>query len=153
MDQTWVCNTCGISIEKAADGNVEWINVPTNSTEWVARDMRIVHHITASLNAPDGSCQFDEAKEFLKDQGTVGDRSLTDYIGPDGLMNLLEHAADPSFRDIDVMEMIKRIHIPGYDRAKGHFEVAVREEVIELNGPPGFYFQRQIQEVIDHYSL
>jgi hypothetical protein len=78
---------------------------------------------------------------------------MTDYIGPDGLMSMLEHAADPEFKLIDVMGLIKRLQVPGYDQAKAYFDRAIPEGVIELTQPKGYYCQREIQAVIDHYEL
>lgn len=151
MPYLWVCDTCGQPILKAEDGWVEWINVPQRSGGYRVRDMRLVHHVPTSPRVPNAHCQFDERRELAKDEGIVGDRSLVDYIGPDGLMNLLEHAADPSFEDIDIHEVIKRIQVPGYDLAKSHFDAAVQEGVIDLNQPKGFYTQRQIESVIAEY--
>jgi len=115
--------------------------------------MRLVHHAPASPRAPKGHCQFNEPAELQKDHGTVADRSLVDYMDSDGLMNLLEHAADPTFGDIDIPEMIKRLQVPGYDLAKRCFDQAIQEGVIELNCPRGFYTQQQIEAVISHYAL
>jgi len=46
--------------------------------------------------------------------------------------------------------MIKRIHVPGYDLAKGCVDRAIHEGVIQLDCPKGFYTQAQIEEVISH---
>lgn len=150
--QGWICDTCGGQISAPEHGWVEWINVPAGMKHKV-RGMRLVHHAPASPKRPDQNCQYDEQEEFAKDRGTVGDRSLRRYLGPDGLMEFLEHMADPAFKNVDIAEMCKRVQIPGYDLAKGYFEKAIGESVIELNCPRGFYSQQQIQGVIDEYEL
>jgi len=149
---TWICDTCGERIIDPQHGWVEWIQVGTGRNTRV-RDMRIVHHRPASPRQPEGRCQFNGQDENAKDGGGIGDRPLLSYLGPDGLMNLLEHLADPTFKDIDIPELIKRIHVPGYDLAKRYFDEAVSEGVIELNQEPGFYTQREIKAVLDHYDL
>jgi len=75
----------------------------------------------------------------LAGKGEVCDRPLKGYLGPDRLMIGLEHAADPELKTMDVMGMIKRIQVPGYDQATTYFDRAIMEGVIELNQLKGFY--------------
>ena len=152
MSHHWICDSCGQPILKPEDGWVEWTKARVGENLWVVTQMRLVHHCTASPKAPDGTCQFDEADEFQNDKATVSDRPLKDYLGSDGLMRLLEHAADPAFKIIDVIGMLKRIQVPGYDQAKGFFDRAIQEGVIELNQPKGFYTLYEIEAVIEHYD-
>ena len=147
MSHPWICDTCGQPITQPKAGWVEWIQVNGGSDQWYARDMRLVH------GAPESQCQFNQAKEYQKDHGTEAGRPLADFVGPNGLMNLLDRAADPAYKNIDITELIKRIQVPGYDLAKRCFDQAIQEGVIELNGPKGFYNQNQIEAVISHYAL
>jgi len=100
MPHPWICDTCGQPITQPKAGWVEWIQVNGGSAQWYARDMRLVH------GAPESHCQFNQAMEYQKDHGTEAGRPLADFVGPNGLMNLLERAADPAFKNIDITEMI-----------------------------------------------
>ncbi len=153
MAQTWVCDTCGKTINSPKEGWVEWTTIPSAGITRIVREMRIVHNRTASPHGPYGSCQFDEWHEFANGKGIVFGSSLQDYIGPDGLMKLVAEAADPIFQNIDIMEIITRIQVPGYDRAKGHLAKAVAEGVIQSKRPKGFYSQAEIRGVLEHYGL
>jgi len=153
MEQSWICETCGQLIRTPKDGWVEWTLVGTGSSEYKVRDIRIVHFRPASPRGPEGNCQFDQSQEWENGKATIADSSLEEWVGPDGLMNFLEHAARPEFKGIDMMEMLKRVQVPGYDRAKSFFNKALAEGVIELRGPEGFYSQAEIRSVLEHYGL
>jgi hypothetical protein len=149
---TWICDTCGEQITDPQHGWVEWTRVGMGMNAQI-HDMRLVHHATASPKQPDSSCQCNNQEENAKNGGFIEHRPLRDYVGPDGLMSLLGHLADPTFKGIDIPELIKRFHVPGYDLAKGYFNEAVGEHILELNCEPGFYRQDEIQAVLDHYEL
>jgi hypothetical protein len=48
----------------------------------------------------------------------------------------------------EALELIKRLHIPGYEQARLHFERAISEGVIERQYPPGYYNQSEIEAVL-----
>jgi hypothetical protein len=48
--------------------------------------------------------------------------------------------------------MIKRPHIPGYERARPYFDQVLSEGVIEPNILLGYCSQTTIQIVLDHYQ-
>jgi hypothetical protein len=78
----------------------------------------------------------------------VGDDSLPEFQGPDGLMRLLEMIARERFPTSELLEIIKRIHIPGYEHARRHFDRALAEDKIEQDVEPGYWRQTQIQRVL-----
>ena len=45
--------------------------------------------------------------------------------------------------------MIKRLHIPGYEHARLHFNAAIDQLVFEPNTPPGFYWQHNNDAVLE----
>jgi hypothetical protein len=114
------------------------------------RNLRLVHDFNASprQHTPHG-CQFDSDAEFERDGGIVGDLPLEEFTGPDGLMQLLSMLAENQLPQNEVIEMIKRIHIPGYERARFHFDRAIAEGVFEPNTMPGFYTQSDIKKTFE----
>lgn len=143
----WTCDTCGEPILRTEDGWVEWIEFHTPDGE-KGRDLRLVHIRPAS---PTGRrCQFNQDAERLRDGGLVADVHLADFLGVDGLMELLSMLAEGRIPHDEVIEMIKRLHIPGYDQARAEFSRAIAEGVIQPNAVPGFYRQREIQAVLKY---
>jgi hypothetical protein len=145
LPSSWFCDKCGELIEQADHGWVEWI---TLSDSRPGRDIRIVHHISHSPRK--GGCQFDSNQEYAKDQGTVGDYSLVEFMGPNGLTRLLEMIALEKLPTRELLEIIKRIHLPGYEHARRHFAGALEEGIIELNVEPGYWWQDELQRVLDY---
>lgn len=47
------------------------------------------------------------------------------------------------------LEMIKRLHIPGYEQARLHFEEAIAEDVFQPNTAPGYYHGGQIRAALE----
>ena len=127
----WICDVCHRKIEKPEDGWVEWIALPDGK---VGHDLRLVHHRPASPLAV--GCQFDKEAERRKDGGFIGDLPLTMFMGPGGLMRLLTFIEDHKLPTEDVLEMIKRIHIPGYERVRSYLsEAAIRDTFIPFFEP------------------
>jgi hypothetical protein len=139
---SWICDSCGEIIDRIEDGWVEWIHYVDRRK--IGRGLRLVHHQPASPRK-DG-CQYDTA--HLHDKEGLSDDGLESFVGPDGLMRLLSKLAEGSLPQESVIDMIQRIHIPGYEAARRHFQTAIGEDVIEPNLPKGFYWQSQIAAVI-----
>ena len=64
-------------------------------------------------------------------------------------MRLLVMVHEKELPADDVLEMIKRLNIPGYEHARLHFERAMAEDVFEPNMPPHFYFQHDIDATLE----
>lgn len=142
----WYCDTCGQAIRHPRDGWVEWL-VPYESPGRIGRGLRLVHHLPASP-LPQG-CQYDQEQESQRDQSMLHDVSLVEFLGHDGLTYLLEVLSRGELPQAQVVEMIKRLHTPGYERARFHARAAADEGVIEPNMAPDFYSQRDISAVLD----
>jgi hypothetical protein len=95
-------------------------------------------------------CQFDQKRELAKDGGTVSDFPLTSFLGPDGLMRLLLMAHEATVPLPQVIKMVKRLHIPGYERARQFFRAAIRDGVFEPNMPEDFYKQVDIEATLKY---
>jgi hypothetical protein len=64
-------------------------------------------------------------------------------------MHLLSFLARDELPKDEVLEMIKRLHVPGYEHARLHFDRAIREGVFEPNMPDGYYWQSNIRAVLE----
>lgn len=142
----WYCDTCGQAIRHSRDGWVEWL-VRSEGPRRIGRGFRLVHHQPASP-LPEG-CQYDGDEEYWRDQSILADVTLEDFLGHDGLTYLLEVLSRGELPQEQVVEMIKRLHTPGYERARFHAQAATEEGVIEPYMRPGFYWQRDIARVLD----
>ena len=148
---TWICDTCGESITKHSDGWVEWISFPDeeNTGKRKGRGFRLVH---ASHASPIKSCQVGGTYERMGGKGLVMDRTLEHFIGPDGLMLLLSYILEEDVSNQQVLEMIKRIHIPGYEQVRSHINEAMSKGAFYPNLPEGYYSQSQIKATLDYLS-
>ncbi|HYO56045.1 hypothetical protein [Archangium sp.] len=142
----WYCDTCGQAIRHSRDGWVEWL-IRSEGSRRIGRGFRLVHHQPASP-LPQG-CQYDGNQEYRRDQSILSDVPLDDFLGHDGLTYLLEVLSRGELPQEQVVEMIKRLHTPGYERARFHAQAAAAEGVIEPNMALGFYSQKDIAEVLD----
>lgn len=71
-------------------------------------------------------------------------------MGPDGLIRLLRLHARDSFDDgTVVLQMLMRLHIPGYERARKYLEEAVKDGFLESENYP---FQSRLETIISHYT-
>lgn len=136
----WFCDTCGKLIERVEDGWVEWVTYTDKEGRHTARDLRLVHF------RPD--CYFNDQVERSKDGGGVSDLPLKSFLGIDGLMYLLSKLSQGEIPTGQLLEMIMRLHIPGYEFARRHFDKALRKGIIEQECYPGYYTQEQISLVL-----
>jgi hypothetical protein len=147
LTTTWNCDSCGELIRHADHGWVEWIDVwaPDMSSR-NGRDIRIVHCLGQGPSA--AGCQFDARRASEKDRGRVGDGALVEFQGPDGLMRLFEMIAVQRLPTSELLEIIKRIHIPRYEHARRHFKRALDADVIQKDVEPGFWGQDALRRVL-----
>jgi hypothetical protein len=142
----WYCDSCGQPIRHSQEGWVEWL-IRKEGARYIGRGLRLVHHQPASP-LPEG-CQYDGDEEYSRDKSNISDVALEDFLGHDGLTYLLEILSRGVLPQAQVVEMIKRLHTPGYERARFHVPAAAAEGVIEPNMAPGFYSQRDIARVLE----
>lgn len=136
----WICDSCGQTIDKVEDGWVEWL---TNADKNTQKGLRLVHHIGGS------HCQYAGQVEFKRDGSIISDQPLSSFVGHDGLMFLLLMLSEGELPKEEVIEMTKRLHIPGYEHARLHFKRAIAEGVFEPNMGVGFYWQKDIQATLE----
>lgn len=145
VDKKWSCDVCGQPVLRIKDGWVEWINYRDGSGQERAKDFRIVHN--KSVSPLEEGCQFGEK---AAEQGKVSSLPLQYFLGTDGLMFMFSLISEGKIPREQLLEMAKRLHIRGYEEARGHFEKALDAGVIHQHWSPGFYSQEQISKVLTH---
>lgn len=147
----WTCDTCGQPITSVEDGWVEWLSRSLPGDDYKRQDhsLRLVHKRHASPRSNTAhACYYNKDQWYQRDKSTVSDLPLSSFLDSDGLMILLEFASDGRFELDELIEMIKRLHIPGYDQARNSFEAAISDGTFEPNTKPGFYRQENIQDTL-----
>lgn len=140
---TWICDSCGQSITDVDQGWVEWLSTTDQSKKRHGRGLRLVHHNGKA------NCQYDGRAEYQKDESILADNPLKCYLGVDGLNKLLSDMEAGEIDLKEVLEMTKRLHIPGYEHARAFFEEALADEIIDPNMYPGYYRQTEIEAVLE----
>lgn len=132
---TWICDSCGKTIATVEEGWVEWHHVVGGDE----RGLRLVHK---------AGCQYDRDALFKDGKRLVSDLALEDFLGPDGLMLLLSFfVVKPAMPREEVIEMIKRLHVAGYELTRLHLAEARADDVYEPNTHEAFPWQSDIEAV------
>jgi hypothetical protein len=63
-------------------------------------------------------------------------------------MLLLGKLEEGRLPQTEVLEMIKRLHIPGYERARHYFKEAIADYAFDPNTAPGYHYQDQIEATL-----
>ena len=133
---TWYCDSCGQNILTAREGIIEW----KNTSESDRFDLHLVHNTT--------KCTYDGRSMYLLEKTTVSHSPLEWYLGDDGLMMLLEEISlDLFLNKREVIEMIKRLHINGYDAVYTHIDEACSEGVVECDRQLNSITQENIKAI------
>lgn len=134
----WICDFCGGSISSIREGWVEWLRSEDRS--W---GFRLVHHLPASPRS-DG-CQYDSKRP--RDAGAiVSDGPMAWYVGTDGLSELLDLMTYKGSAVEEIVDLVRRLHIPGYERARLFLDEARSEGVIDISR---FRTQQEIRTVLE----
>jgi hypothetical protein len=142
----WWCDRCHQVIARSQDGYVEWLMPsPGPQGRRMGKGLRLVHHAPASP-LPDG-CQYTHAEQRAA-RSLVHDGALDDFLGDDGLTQLLSLLTEKEVPTIETIELIKRLHTPGYERARLHLPAAIQAGVVEPNLPEGHHWQSDLLAVL-----
>ena len=141
----WTCDSCRKPISSLEDGWLEWLTAPDGRS----RGLRLVHHMEIGL--PLGyRCSYDDLRERAKSGSELMDLPLSEFLGPDGLMDLICMMKNTHFTFSEIEEMTKRLHIPGYEEARHHFAQAIAEDYLMPPSTPGQFFLQDIGAVGDY---
>ena len=143
----WTCSTCGELISGIEDGWVEWLAGEDEHGATRLKGLRLVHR-NGVRGCNQARCQYDDRCEFRRDQSIVEGLPLERFVGVDGLMILLSLIADREMPTSDVLELAKRVQIPGYEQTRELFHEAIDAGIVAPLVGEGFYMQSEIQELL-----
>jgi hypothetical protein len=107
--------------------------------------MRLVHNRASSPRGQEPGCQYDYHREFRKDRSIVEGLSLESFVGVDGLMLLLSFIAADEMPEDEILELTKRVQIPGYEQTRELFHEATEQGVVAPSLREGYYLQSEIR--------
>jgi hypothetical protein len=145
----WRCDSCGGPVSGLEAGWVEWLAAEDIEGTPIVSGLRLVHRANTSprWREPHG-CQYNARDEFRKNRGTVEGLALDRFAGADGLMLLLSMMTERELPSQELIELTKRVQIPGYEAAHELFHDAVSQGVIAPSISSGFYLQCEIWDVL-----
>ena len=146
----WRCDSCGQLVADLQAGWVEWIAAQNTKGKSKVSGLRLVHRRNTGATSPETcGCRYNPRDEFRKNRGIVEGLALDRFAGPDGLMLLLSMIAERELPLQELIELAKRVQIPGYEAAYELVHDAVSEGVIAPCISSGFYLQCEIWDVLE----
>jgi hypothetical protein len=139
----WTCSSCGELIKRIEDGWVEWLAAGEEEGGAVIKGLRLVHRDDVSAG-----CRYDAREEFLTNRNIVEGLPLARFVGPDGLMFLLSLLASGEIPRDEIIELTKRVQIPGYEQTRDLFHAAIENGLLSPSIGSDFYLQSEIQTVL-----
>jgi hypothetical protein len=114
-----------------------------------SKRLRLVQRRNTSARSPvPYGCRYNPRDEFRKNRGIVEGLALDRFAGPDGLMLLLSMIAERELPLQELIELAKRVQIPGYEAAYELVHDAVSEGVMAPCILSGFCLQCEIWDVL-----
>jgi len=145
----WRCDSCGEPVLDVRSGWVEWLAAEDSDGKLELSGLRLVHRTGISPKSPEAhGCKYNPRDEFRKNRSIVEGLALDRFAGPDGLMLLLSMILEREFPAQELIELTKRVQIPGYEAVHEVVHDAVSERVITPSIAPGFYLQCEISDVL-----
>lgn len=142
INNYWICDRCGENINKPEEGYIEWLrDIHDNNL----KNFHLVHHRN--------ECLYNEKVETGKGHSVPG-HHLQHFLDEDGLMRFLRILDDDKLVDpFEVIELIKRTHISGYEQARFHLEEGASEGIVDGPRNKGYYpSTSQIEDINDMFS-
>jgi hypothetical protein len=143
----WKCSSCAKVITSIEDGWVEWLTTETERGTTL-HGLRLVHKEAKQDNSREHSCRYDARAEFRKDQTLVEGLPLERFMGSDGLTLLLSFLAAGEMPRDDVLELTKRLQVPGYELTRELF-AALDTEMFTPSVMRGYYLQVEIRALLE----
>lgn len=135
----WRCASCAQLITSVGDGWVEWLASEDDKGATILSGLRLVHR---------ESCRYDARTVFRDRRSVVEGLCLERFIGPDGLILLLSLLAAGELPAAEVIELAKRVQIPGYEVARN----LTGQGNLTQRFPPslghGCYLQSELRELV-----
>jgi hypothetical protein len=144
----WRCDSCGEPITSIDAGWVEWLSSEGDRGEDVLSGLQLVHHGSVLPNGAGQGCRYDRLKEFRNRKTIVEGLPLERFVGPDGLMMLFSLLADGSLPRDEILELAKRVQIPGYELARDLSADLTSSNAVSQVLGHHCYLQLEIREMI-----
>jgi hypothetical protein len=145
----WRCDSCGQLVPDLQAGWVEWLAAEGTRGKPKVSGLRLVHRRNTSASSLEScGCRYNPGDEFRENRGIVEGLALDRFAGPDGLMLLLSMIAVRELPLQELIELAKRVQIPGYEAAHELVHDAVSEGVIAPCISSGCYLQCEIWDVV-----
>ncbi len=151
----WICDSCGEPILGARQGWVEWQSAKYQGVEGPrAKGLRLVHAYPSSPRRKrESRCQYDRAHfSSHRSEYMIRDMALAEMTGPDGLQVLLRLIKEGELPADEVLAMIRRLRVPGFEHARLHFEEAKETDVICEDHDLDLCTQETIERILGHAS-
>jgi len=145
--QNWRCDSCGDFITNIQDGWVEWLASEDKDGNDVLSGLRLVHR-GPRQKARKHNCRYDPLLEFRSSQTIVEGLPLDRLVGPDGLMVLPSLLAQGELPRREILELVRRVQIPGYELIRSLFTDVQRSKVLSPVLGHRCYLQSEIQEML-----
>jgi hypothetical protein len=111
----WHCASCDQLISDADAGWVEWLASEDACGNTVLSGLRLVHRTVSDIGASRYGCRYD-VRQVFRDHGSIVEGlTLETFLGADGLMVLLSFLAAGQPPKAEVIELAKRVQVPGYE--------------------------------------
>ena len=94
------------------------------------------------------NCRYDPLEEFRISKTIVEGLPLDRLVGPDGLMVLLSLLAEGELPRREILELVRRVQIPGYELIRSLFTDVQRSKVLSPVLGHRCYLQSEIQEML-----
>lgn len=139
----WICDNCNKPIAQPGDAWVEWLisKGVTGNFSYVKKSLRIVH----------SECRYKEDEVYREYKAQIASNRFVNFQGPDGLIDLLGCIAENKMPQDEVLEIIKRVHIPRYELARPYFNEAISLGLVDAYGAYGYYSQADLQRILDFF--
>jgi hypothetical protein len=145
--QGWRCDSCGDFITSVQAGWVEWLASEDKHGNDALSGLRLVHR-GRQKKVRNHNCRYDPLQEFRSSKTIVEGLPLDRLVGPDGLMVLLSLLAEGELPHTEILELVRRVQIPGYELARSLSRTRKRSKLPAPVLGHGCYLQSEIQEVL-----
>jgi hypothetical protein len=144
----WRCDSCGELITSIDAGWVEWLSSEGDRGEDVLSGLQLVHYGSVLPNGAGRGCRYDRLKEFRNRKTIVEGLPLERFVGLDGLMMLFSLLTDGSLPRDEILELAKRVQIPGYELARDLSADLTSSNTVSQVLGHRCYLQLEIREMI-----
>ena len=135
----WRCASCDRLITSVHDGWVEWLASEDDNGAETLSGLRLVHR---------ESCRYDVCTVFRNRRTVVEGLCLERFVGSDGLTLLLSFLAAGDLPTTEVVELAKRVQIPGYEFACNLVGTGDLPQLFPPALGHGCYLQSELAELV-----